>query len=100
MKTPHPSAGQIWKCINTVICRQTSPNRNERRMVVEIDELVEFRYPTEANFRTKEDQYLNLSTEEFLANFKYIGKVFEEVRFRNKNKMSEIIDAKLYHEEK
>lgn len=93
------SGGTIWRCIKTAICNPSSLRKDERRSVVEVGELVEFRYPCDANFRTKEDLYLHMKEQDFLEHFKYVGKVFEEVRFRNQNKMAHIIDAKLYNEE-
>lgn len=92
------AGGQIWRAKDVVACQQT--DKKKRRVVVEKGEMVEFRYQHDAHFRTKDDMYLFLKEEEFRSNFEYVGQVFEEVRFNNRNTLAQILDGVLYNEEK
>lgn len=89
--------GQIWRC-----CIDTKAYGKEkaRPVVVEKGELVEFRYWSPATFRTIDELYLSVEEKTFYDNFRYVGKIFEEVRFRNYNTTKQIIDCVLYSEEK
>jgi hypothetical protein len=95
--------GTIWKATKTVICRKANNSEKERRLVVEEGEFCEFRYVHNAHFRVTEldgdDLYLFLSGEDFLNSFRYIGKVFEDIRLANRNSLKEIISCRLFKEE-
>lgn len=97
------SRGQLWKAKNTVICNLASTRGKKRRLVVEEGEIVEFRYPVDANFRVDDngqDLYLHLSEEEFRENFEYFGKIFREVSWVNRNSMKQILECELYEKVK
>ena len=87
-----PASGQLWKAKQLVICEHGSI----RRVVVEKDEVVEFRYWSPCNFRTTDELYLTLSEEDFISNFDYCGDIFNEVRSANRNSLRQIMDAELY----
>lgn len=95
------SGGHIWAAKNDVLCYRGSSEKEMRlrRVVVNKNELVEFRYPHNAHFRINDngkDVYLYLTEEEFTKNFVPVGVVFEAVRFRNNNSMKEIIESRLW----
>jgi hypothetical protein len=97
----HLSGGHIWAAKNDILCfRGSSENeKSQRRVVVNKNELVEFRYPHNVHFRINDngkDVYLYLDENDFLENFVCVGQVFEEIRFRNQNSMKEIIDSRLW----
>lgn len=95
MKDERAHSGQIWRALNITIAK----NGKERRVVVEKGELIEFRFWAPANFRTHDGLYLEVSEDLFYENFEYVGKIFEEISFRNMNTTKEILDCKLYNME-
>jgi hypothetical protein len=94
--------GQIWKAKKTVLANKTgiSSKEHNRRVVIEENELVEFRYWSPAHVRTCDASFLVIQETEFYESFEQVGIIFEEVRWRNKNSTKEILDARLYHEMK
>lgn len=89
--------GDICRAETDVLC---TPARGGRRMVIEKGELVEFRYWSAAHVRTVDGLYLEIPEKEFYEKFRKIGRIFHDVCFRNSNTTKEIIDCRLYHEEK
>lgn len=97
----HLSRGHIWAAKNDVLCWRGSSEKDKqaRRIVVNKDELVEFRYEHNAHFRINDDGkdvYLYLDKKDFLENFVCVGKIFHDISWRNQNTMKEIIDARLW----
>jgi len=92
------SSGHLFKCVTGVACVQATIAKTEfsRRYYIEEEEIVEFRYPHDAHFRTVDDLYLYLHEEIFLDHFKIYGKIYEEVRWKNRNSTKEILDCRLY----
>lgn len=88
------SSGHLFKCVKEVGCETTE--KTGKRFMVEVGEIVEFRYPCDANFRTHDGLCLYLKKHTFLEHFKIFGKIYEQVRFNNRNTTKEILDAKLY----
>ncbi len=84
--------GDIWKAKEVVIAK----HGKERRKVIERGELVEFRYWSPANVRTRDELYLTIAEDEFKKNFEFVGRILEDVYRRNQNTTAEILDAKLY----
>ena len=70
--------------------------KSSRRVFVEKGEVVEFRYFHPVNFRTQDNLYLNCEEEHFLKNTKVYGKIWENVRSRNKNNLKQILECELY----
>lgn len=68
----------------------------ERRVFVEKDEIVEFRFFYPVNFRTQDNLYLKCEEEYFLKNTKVYGKIWDNIFFRNKNSLKQILECKLY----
>jgi len=60
------------------------------------DEFIEIRYPYDWHFRTVDDQYYHATPEMIYQNCKYIGDIHEEVRFKNKANLEEILRLELY----
>jgi hypothetical protein len=85
--------GQIWKCIKEC---PTNYIKGARRVIIEKDELVEFRYWSPPNFRTTEDKYYSVEEKDFYYHFEYVGSILPEIRNRNRNTLKEILDDKLY----
>lgn len=97
----HLSRGHLWAAKNDAICWRGSSDKDKqsRRIVVNKDELVEFRYEHNAHFRINDDGkdvYLYLDKKDFLENFICVGKIFHEISWRNQNTMKEVIDARLW----
>ncbi len=97
----HLSRGHIWAAKNDVICWRGSGHKDKmmRRVVVNKDELVEFRFQVGAHFRVNDDGkdlYLFLDEKDFLENFVCVGVVLREISWRNQNTMKEIIEARLW----
>lgn len=86
-------SGQIWRCIKECA---TNYDKGERRVIIEKDELVEFRYWHPANFRTVENKYYAVEKRDFYYHFEYAGKIYEDVRFKNRNTLKEILDCNMW----
>ena len=93
--------GDIWRATKVVLAGRNHPKKGEeRRLVIEEGELVEFRFWHPANVRVRGDLYLSIEEKVFNDSFQYVGHIFPEVYNRNNNTTAEILDARLYTEEK
>lgn len=68
----------------------------KQQLMLKKDEFVEIRYPFEWHFRTIDNVYLQASAKDILKNCKYIGKIEETTRRKNKVELLEILVKKLY----
>lgn len=95
------TSGAIFKAKQGFPCGWDS-KEPIRKVWIEEGELCEFRYPHNAHFRmeakdgTGKDIWLYLEEKKFLEMFEYAGKVFEQVRWNNRNSMKEIIECQLW----
>lgn len=87
--------GDIYKVLDEGLIT-TNKNGLKRRVHIEAGELIEIRYPYEWHFRTQDNQYYHVETENMLKNCKLFGKVIEQVRFNGKANLDDIIRLKLY----
>jgi hypothetical protein len=93
--------GDIWRAAKVVLAGRSHPKKGEeRRLVIEEGELVEFRFWNPANVKVRGDLYLSIEEKVFNDSFRYVGRIFPEVYTRNNNTTAEILDARLYTEEK
>ncbi len=75
----------------------TVEGRNgNRKVFIEKDEVVEFRFFTPANFRTHDNIYCRMSEHEFKSSFIVYGKVWEKVSWANKTNLDVILEHGLY----
>lgn len=86
----------LFKCIKEIGCLPS--DKKGRKVVVEVDEIVQFRYQHNAHFRTHDGLYLYLDQDIFLDNFVVFAKIYDQVHWNDKNTTKEIIDARLYVE--
>lgn len=63
---------------------------------LKVGELIEFRYYHPINFRTVEGIYAQLEEEEFNASTECVGEIWDNVSFRNKASLKNILDVRLF----
>jgi len=72
----------------------------DRRILIEKDEIVEFRFFSPANFRTHDDIYCSMPEDEFKNNFIHYGEIWKDVSWNNRTKLDVILEHKLYDKAK
>ncbi len=102
--------GQIWRVITDGFAcndshrylrnadKAVDPEFKARKLILEKGEYIEIRYPFEWHFRTRDGLYLQASSEDILNNCRYVGKIFENINWRNQNKLDGILRERLYDE--
>jgi hypothetical protein len=92
---------ELWKCKKEIGVAQKSYKEDEhhRKILIEKDEIVEFRYHHSVHFRTIDDIYCVLSEDVFYEHFEPYGKIYKDVKFANNCKLSDIIRLGLFHKE-
>ena len=71
--------------------------KTTRRVFIEKGEIVEFRYFSPANFRTRDNIYCQMPVDEFNKNFTLFGEIFGDVAFADKLNLDAILSNELYH---
>jgi hypothetical protein len=99
LKEEDIGSGKLYRCIKEIgaLNRTVGENDFQRKQLIEVGEVVEFRFWSPANFRTIDEQYMTLSKEDFIEHFEYFAEIFNEVRNANKCSTKQIIDCQLYN---
>lgn len=101
MKSKKPSITvddlRLWVCTKEVPAKKCEGLKDPiRRMLIEENEIVEFRYHCDIHFRTIDDIYCVLDEDTFYKHFKPYGDIYEQVRFGNRCKLKDILEHHLY----
>lgn len=86
--------GFLYIVTNSFLAESRKLNR---RVLVEVGEVIEFRYFSPVHFRTRDDLYLSCAKDYFLKNTEAYGEIWDNVRFRNQNTLKQILECKLYN---
>ena len=89
---------ELWKAKEQIAVEKASYRDDEfhRKVLIEKDEIVEFRYHHSVHFRTQDNIYCVLDEKVFYEYFEPYGKIFEAVRFANKCELKDILEHKLF----
>jgi len=89
---------ELWKAKKPIATKkiQYSKGEFERKILIEVGEVVEFRYHHSIHFRTQDNIYCVLDEKTFYENFEPYGKIFDAVHFANKCELKDILEHNLY----
>lgn len=68
----------------------------QARIHLKKGEKIEIRFPFAWNYRTEDDLYLHSEPDYLTENCKIFGKILDDVRFKNKANLEEILRLDLY----
>jgi len=88
----------LYKAFTSFPVDKCHKKEGDRRILIEKDEIVEFRYFSPANFRTHDEIYCSMPEDEFKRNFTLYGKTWDNVSMANRTKLDVILEHKLYDE--
>jgi len=88
--------GQIWEVTSSSFLTSGENTKFNRQVMLKKGEFIEIRYPYEWHFRTEDDFYFHCNPETILLNCKFIGTIYEEIRFKKNAKLEEILRLELY----
>jgi hypothetical protein len=95
---PTVEDADLWKCKQSIAVKKANifKNDDKRKVLIEVGEIIEFRYYHSIHFRTTDDIYCVLDEKTFYENFEPYGKIFGDVRFSNKCKLQDILEHDLF----
>jgi len=88
----------LWKAKKPIAVKKSDYREGEfeRKILIETDEVVEFRYHYEIHFRTQDDIYCILDEETFYEFFEPYGKIYDSVKYANNCKLKDILEHHLF----
>jgi len=91
--------GQIWEVMtNNFLTSGRHPETKHGRPVkIDNGEKIEIRYPYAWHFRTEDNFYFHASPEMITDNCKLIGIINEDIQWKNKAKLEEILRLELFN---
>ena len=89
---------ELWKAKKQIAVKKASYREGEfeRKVLIEEGEIVEFRYHHSIHFRTQDNVYCVLDEDTFYECFEPYGKIFEQVKWANKNALKDILEHNLF----
>ena len=88
---------QIWKVIKPFPAKLSRlKDYGDRRVLIEAGEFIEMRYQSPWHFRCIDNVYAAAEDDEITSNCEYFATVKEDVRFRNRANLKEILENELY----
>ena len=91
--------GQIWQVKKMLLVNPstlTDAVGGHRKVALEVGEYIEIRYAYEWHFRTMDNKYFQIGAKEILDACEIFAVVKEDVRWKNRATLKEIIDLQLY----
>jgi hypothetical protein len=92
--------GQIWKVTTETFYTSTKNEKRlgktKRQTRLNNGEYIEIRYPFEWHFRTEDNEYFHAEPDMIYQNCVYAGEILQEVQFKNKANLEEIMRLELY----
>ncbi|MEK6880080.1 MAG: hypothetical protein AABY22_10750 [Nanoarchaeota archaeon] len=90
---------ELWKCKKQIAVPKSDYGKDEyqRKILIEVGEIVEFRYHANIHFRTEDNIYCVLDEDTFYKNFEPYGKIWDNVKFANRCELKDILEHNLYN---
>lgn len=92
--------GQIWQVTTenffTSLRNEAKIGKTKRQIKLNNGEFIEIRYPFCWHFRTTDNEYYHAEPEMILQNCVLVGEILENIRFKNKANLEEIMRLELY----
>ncbi len=89
---------ELWECKEQIAVEKSSYSKDEfkRKLLIEVGEIVEFRYHHSVHFRTIDNVYCILKEDTFYEHFEPYGKIYDQVKGANGCKLKDILEHHLF----